>query len=280
MKRAFGGILAVGMAVALAACVSLPSGAERFDVPTWEWGKDGGMDALVSGRLAFTDDGCTLFFSEEFPESTGPVMFPNAVGVRFSNGVRAVMEESSGKVYAIEGQEFSYGGGWTPQTESWTEQCGDYSPDDVALINDLPAFTMPVSDPEPYAGAIPTSIPTLEDRGWYDVPTFEWDPAEGGDGALLEGTITMTDDGCATIEQDGHVIGLIFPNAMGKIDEGYAGGRAIFSRFPESFGVMAEDGMEVSLGGGGGDSSGQWAQLCPNSPVDTLFLVQDDNPWS
>ncbi|MDO5503732.1 MAG: hypothetical protein Q4G67_11220 [Actinomycetia bacterium] len=270
----------------LAACgtASLPAGAERFEVPTYDWGRGDGMGALLSGRLAFTEDGCTLLVSMEGDGLAQPVVFPNAAGLRFENGVRAVIEADSGKVYAVEGQEFSYGGGWVRPPESWTEQCGDYSPDDVAVINDDPANPAPTTDPEPYAGDLPTEVPSREDRGWYAVPTFAWQPADGGDSALLDGTVTMSDDGCATVESPDGIAGLVIPNAWGKNDEGYAGGRAIFAWFDTgSSGVMAEDGMEVSFAGGftdvAGDHGQQWNELCPDTPVDTLFLVQDDTPW-
>ena len=277
---------AAAAAAALTACGSatLPSGSESFDVPTYDWDKQGAMMAEVSGRLAFTDDGCTLMVPLEGDGLAEPVVFPNAAGARFSNGVRAVIEADSGKVYAVEGQEFSYAGGWVPPGESWTSQCGDYSPDDIAHINDEPALSVPSADPEPYAGTLPTEIPSREDRGWYAVPTFAWQPTDGGDSALLEGTVTMTDDGCATVESADGVTGLVIPNAWGKQDEGYAGGRGIFSWFDTgSSGVMAEEGMEVSFAGGYTDVSGDhgttWQELCPSTPVDTLFLVQDDKPW-
>lgn len=271
--------------VLLTACGSatLPTGADRFDIPSYSWDKQGGMAALVSGRLSFTPDGCTLMVSEEGDGLAQPVIFPNAAGIRFDNGVRAVIEADSGTVYAIEGQEFSYGGGWVPPSESWTQMCGDYAPDDIAHINDAPTLAMPAVAPEPYTGTLPTEIPSLAERGWYAVPTFEWDPAQAGEQALLEGTVTMTDDGCATVESPDRVTGLVFPNAWGKKDDGYAGGHAIFSWFQEGSGIMAEDEMAVSYAGGSGDVSGelgaQWEELCPSSPIDTLFAVQEHKPW-
>ncbi|SNU00418.1 hypothetical protein SAMN06298212_101134 [Ruaniaceae bacterium KH17] len=132
-------VIAVGLiTLQLAACsAATPEGAERFEIPTHKWGRDGGMDALIEGRLAFSDEGCTMILSPDDDRLPEPVVFPNAVGIEFGNGVRAVMEEKNGKLYAIEGQEFSYGGGWVRPGAVWTDQCGDYSPDDIAHINDL-----------------------------------------------------------------------------------------------------------------------------------------------
>ena len=53
-------LVASGCGVAAVGPVTLP-GAETFEVPTYAWNGDG-MDALVTGRLAFTDDGCTLIY--------------------------------------------------------------------------------------------------------------------------------------------------------------------------------------------------------------------------
>lgn len=208
MRRIPAGILAVGMATAfLSACGQEGSPNESpdasvdvgtFPIPTWEWARGDAMAAEVSGRLAIAPDGCTLMFSDD-DSLAQPVMFPNAVGMEFANGVRAVVEERSGKVYAVEGQEFSYGGGWIRPGSDWTDQRGSYEPDDIAYVNDLPAFDVPSADPTPYPGELPSEIPSSDERGWYEVPTFTWDPEDGGDGALLEGTIRMTDDGCAVV---------------------------------------------------------------------------------
>lgn len=269
----------------------LPSGTERFEVPTYAWDRQAGSDALVSGRLAFTPDGCTLMYGarprdrEDASETGEPVLFPNAVGIRFANGVRAVADEATGEVFAVEGQPFEYGGGWGSPTESWTEQCGPYEHGEVATINDEPAAEPfdgepPVPDPAP-----PTRVASAEERGWYAVPTFEWDPAEGGDSALLVGTVTMTDDGCAVIDDGAASTGLVIPNAAG-LRGAQAGddGPIIYASFPDgSQTAMASDGLEGSYGGGevgeGSEHWASWAQLCPSSPVDALWLVQDERPW-
>lgn len=267
----------------LSACgtTTLPTGAERFEVPTWDWDRSGRNEALVSGRLSLTDDGCTLMVDED--DQARPVLFPNAEGVRFDNGVRAVVEAGSGKVYAVEGQEFSYAGGWSRPGEQWTEPCGAYLPDDIAWVNDEPALPELTTAPEPATEALPTTVPSPEERGWYAVPTFSWEPTDPGEQALLTGRVTMTEDGCAVIATSDDTTGLVIPNAWGaRSVAGYAE-NAIYSWFSQSSGVMAEEGMEVAFAGGGTDLSGelgdQWRELCPHSPVDGLFAVQDDTPW-
>ncbi len=257
----------------------LPAGAQEFTVPTYEW--DGSsMEALVTGHLGFTPDGCTLIYQPGRPQSVQPVIFPDAVGVRFGNGVRAVVQEGSGRVYAVEGQSFEYGGGWVPARGAWTDRCGAWS-GDLAWINDDPASAPLTSDPPPPEEPAPTRVATEEERGWFDVPTFEWDPAQGGDAALVEGTVTMTSDGCPVVvrqDEPAPTVGLILPNAQGMAQDD--GAPFIVSTFPDGYeGVMAEEGMEISYGGGDvtDDPARQeeWDRLCPGSPVDALFLVQD-----
>lgn len=260
---------------------ALPDGAETFEVPTYDW--DGsGMDALVSGRLGFTPEGCTLMYQEGQPGSVQPVVFPDAVGVRFANGVRAVVAEGTGRVFAVEGQQFAYGGGWISDPGVWTGRCGAWE-GDVAWINDQAELEPLTTDPPPPDEPVPTAVASDEERGLYDVPTFGWDPAQGGEGALLEGNVTMTQDGCAVVAPEdapAPVVGLVFPNARGMRGD-WPGGAAIMATFPDGVEtVMAHDDLDVSFGGGyvdpsAGDDWG-WARLCPGSPVDELFLVQDN----
>lgn len=276
-------------ALTLAGCgqpYELPSGTERFEVPTYAWDRQAGVDALVSGRLAFTPDGCTLMYQDDASETGEPVLFPNAVGIRYANGVRAVADEATGEVFAVEGQRFEYGGGWFPPSPSWAEPCGPYEHGAVATINDEPAADIFDGEPPLPDSAPPTRVASAEERGWYAVPTFEWDPAQGGDNALLAGTVTMTEDGCAVIDDGAAPIGLVLPNAVG-LRGGPAGddGPVIYASFPDgSQTAMAQDGLEGSYGGGeageGSEHWTTWAQLCPDSPVDALWLVQDDQPWS
>lgn len=250
----------------------LPQGAEQFEVPTYDW--DGsGMEALVSGRLGFTPEGCTLLYQPGQPGSVQPVVFPDAVGVRFANGVRAVVHEDSGKVFGVEGQAFEYGGGWVPDPAAWGGRCGEWS-GDVAWINDQPAGEPLTGDPAPPDEPAPTRVATDEERGRYDVPTFIWDPAQDGEGALLAGTVTMTEDGCATVETDGGTIGLVLPNAWGQRQDD--GRPTIYSEFPDgSAALMAEEGMEISYAAGYHAPSADWGRLCPGSPVDEIAMVYD-----
>ncbi|KAB7741969.1 hypothetical protein GA707_17405 [Nostocoides sp. F2B08] len=259
----------------------IPSGAETFEVPTYDWTGDG-MDALVTGRLAFTDDGCTLIYQSGQEALATPVVFPDAQGVRFANGVRAVIRQGSGEVFAVEGEEFSYGGGWVTPGEAWTEPCGAYSGGDLAWINDEPAHPAPTADPPPPPEPVPTRAASAGELGWYAVPTFSWDPAQGGDQALIEGTVTMTADGCATVVREGEVVGLVLPNARGKRDPD-GDDAMILSSFPDGTETnMAMHGDPVSFAGSATEDSGpvvdQWTTLCPESPVDGLFIVQDTQP--
>jgi hypothetical protein len=66
---------------------------------------------------------------------------------------------------------------------------------------------------------------------------------------LLEGTVSLTEDGCAVLEHEARTTGLVLPNARGHLGD-YPGGAAIFSTFPELETVMAEDGAEAAYGGG------------------------------
>ncbi len=259
----------------------LPAGASTFAVPTYEWGRDGGMDAAVSGHLAFTDDGCTMIYEPGREKLARPVVFPNAVGVRYSNGVRAVVGDE-GRVYAVEGRPFSYAGGWVPPATSWLSRCGEYDGPEVAMVNDDPAQEPLETEPAPAAGPAPTRLPTAEDLGWYDVPTFDWNPEDGGDGALLEGSVSLTEDGCAVVEHESTRTGLVLPNARGHRGD-YPGGAAIFATFPHVEAVIAEAGAGAAYNGGFRDNTSElgeeWTRLCPGSPVDDLFQVYDTDPW-
>lgn len=262
-----------------AAGPALPPGAWEFTVPTYE-GSGAGMDALITGRLGFTEAGCTLIYQPGDPGSVRPVVFPDAVGVSFSNGVRAVVHERTGRVFAVEGQEFSYGGGWVPAGRTWTQGCGQWRAD-VAWINDDPADGPLTGDPAPPEQPAPTRLATEAEMGWYDVPTFAWDPAQGGDAALLEGTVSMTADGCAVVEVEDRqqTVGLVLPDAQGMRQDSRP---MIFSTFPGGGQtMMAQEGLTVSYGGGftqTAEFTTQWQRLCPRSPVDALFLVQDQMP--
>ena len=69
-------------------------------MPTYDWegaAQATSIDALVSGSLGFTPQGCTVLYLPDQPESVRPVVFPDAAGVRYANGVRAVVHETSGR---------------------------------------------------------------------------------------------------------------------------------------------------------------------------------------
>lgn len=280
-------MVGVTLVVLLAGCgqstgpATLPAGAVTFDVPTYEWGRDGGMDAGVTGHLAFTDEGCTMLYQPGQEDQALPLVFPNATGIRYSNGVRAVIDEH-GELYGVEGQQVSYAGGWVDPNESWTATCGAYDGPEVVMVNDEPAHGALETEPPPPGAAVPTRLPTAADLGWYDVPTFEWDPAEGGDAALLEGRVEFTDDGCAVIDHDGVRSGLVLPNAKGHRGD-HPGGAGIYATFPEEETLIAEPGARAFYGGGFHDNSGEfgdeWTRLCPSSAVDNLFYVYVEDPW-
>lgn len=152
---------------------------------------------------------------------------------------------------------------------------------EIAWINDEPAHPAPTADPPLPGKPVPTRAATAEELGWYAVPTFAWDPARGGDQALVEGTVTMSADGCATIVDGDDTTGLVLPNARGKRDP-VGGSAMILSSFPDGTETtMATDGDLVSFAGGtvsSADVADQWENLCPDSPVDRLFIVQDTRP--
>lgn len=262
-----------------------------FEVPTYDWGpRSGGMDALVGGTLWFTEDGCTLMSQGDGSDRvTQAVIFPNATGITYDNGVRAVVD-GNGDVFAVEGQEFSYGGGYVvePDTElgrTWLAQCPDATPRGGAVINDHPASGPLTEAPAPPDEPGPTAPTTDEELGFYEVPTFEWDPAEGGDAAEVTGTVRFTDEGCPVLEQeteDGtQLVGLVLPNAQGHDgSSGIApdGIRRVYSWLPGGAGggVMVEDGEPFSSGGGYHDATHPtWTAVCRDSPVDSVAFVYD-----
>lgn len=132
------GVLLLGLVVVL--LMQLRSGGDEvgtFTVPSYAWDGDGN-EALVSGTLWVTQDGCTLV---ESGARTYPVVFPDAVGVAYVNGARAVVD-GQGRVYAVSGQSFEYAGGFAPPgstvARAWQEQCGDPG-EETAYVNDRAA---------------------------------------------------------------------------------------------------------------------------------------------
>ena len=163
---AVGPIVGVTLVALLAGCAQntgpaqLPAGAVTFDVPTFEWGRDGGRDAGVTGHLAFTDEGCTMLYQPGQEDRALPIVFPNATGIRYGNGVRAVIDEH-GDLYGVEGQQVGYAGGWVDPNESWTATCGAYDGPEVGMINDEPAHGPLETVPAPPDAAVPTRRPLL-----------------------------------------------------------------------------------------------------------------------
>lgn len=163
---------------------------EVFEVPTYAWDGDGGDDALIAGVLAFTDTGCPMLVNPDSPESAPvAVWFPNATGVQYENGVRAVADHDGG-IFGIEGQEVNYGGGYhgDSRADEWDALCGGPPLRSSATIY-AHAELDPLDEPPPEPTIdLPTRLATDEEQGYFEVPTFEWDLAEAQEG-LTEGTL-------------------------------------------------------------------------------------------
>ena len=257
-----------------------------FKVPTYAWDKGSGMDALVSGTLWFTPEGCTLLSNGEGRERvTQAVFFPNATGVTYDNGVRAVVDPD-GSVFAVEGQEFAYGGGFVVSADSdlgkqWLAQCPGTEVREGAVINDEPtSLPSTVSPPLP-ARPGPTAPSTAGELGYFPVPTYEWKPDAGGPD-FVTGTVTLADGQCPvmTTSQGGDTeqrVGLVFPNAEGFQHGQQAPRPVIYSSLPNgSSGLMVEDEQLTGFHGRAASSNdSSWADLCAKVPVGSVFYVQD-----
>jgi hypothetical protein len=132
-------IEAAAVSLLVASCsdgsLNLPVGATEFTVPTYVWDGDAGMDAAISGVLVIDEDGCTGIDGE------GPVMFPGAIGVELADGTRAVVHETTGEVFAVEGEEFpSYAGGYGAHDTYGETLCSGSTDAEVATVNDDPAY--------------------------------------------------------------------------------------------------------------------------------------------
>ena len=256
-----------------------------FKVPTYAWDKGSGMDALVSGTLWFTADGCTLLSNGEGPDRvTQAVFFPNATGVTYENGVRAVVD-ADGSVFAVEGQEFSYGGGFGVSAESdlgkqWLAQCPGTEVREGAVINDEPSSPPSTVSPPLPAQPGPTAPSTAGELGYFPVPTYEWKPDAGGPD-FVRGTVTFVDGRCPVLAtsqgDDEQLVGLLFPNAEGFQHAQQAPRPVIYSTLPNgNSGLMVEDEQLTGVHGRTGSSNDSaWAALCTKVPVDSVFYVQD-----
>ncbi|MGO1583044.1 MAG: hypothetical protein ACTHXO_07460 [Actinomycetaceae bacterium] len=251
-----------------------PASTTSFDVPTYDWDGASAMEARVSGRLSFTDDGCTLL-SFEGDELGRPVVFPDAVGIEFENGVRGVAHESSGEVFAVEGEEFAYAGGAVPADEDWTEPCGGDEFLAATYINDEPAHGPATEEPAPVTADLPDRVGTPEERGYYEVPTYPLGPDDPVMESFAMGTVTMTEDGCPVFAGGGGTTGIALPNATGRhTDDGDVvqweiagqGGRTTFDGDDRGFGGGPADEQEHA------DLYAQWARLCPADPVTEIWL--------
>jgi hypothetical protein len=256
-----------------------------FTVPTYTWDKGSGMDALVSGTLWFTADGCTLLSSGDGPDLvTRAVYFPDATGVTYDNGVRAVVDADGG-VFAVEGQEFAYGGGFVVNPESdlgkqWLAQCPGTEVREGAVINDEPASPPSTVAPPRPARPGPTAPSTAGELGYFPVPSYEWTPDAGGPD-FVTGTVTMADGRCPvmTTSSGDHDrdVGLVFPNAEGFQHAQQAPRAVIYSTLPSgTSGLMVEDEQLTGFHGRTASSDDSaWAALCTKVPVDSVFHVQD-----
>lgn len=252
---------------------------ETFEVPTFAWDEGGGDAAQVAGALAFTDAGCPMLL---FGESATPLFLPNATGVTYDNGARAVVD-AQGRVYATEGQTMEYAGGWQePMTgefaDAWESLCGDTPARDAVYVNDIAAH-QPLTEAPERRDDLPTVPTTREEAGWFDVPTFDfdgdaWPTAEG---ALIEGTVRFSDEGCPYVEADVSRTGLVFPNAEGFQAPGTDDPRLVYSYFGDgSSAAMAQEGEPISWGGGHRPADDErWTSVCQDTPVDGIFIVQD-----
>jgi len=256
-----------------------------FTVPTYTRDKGSGMDALVSGRLWFTVDGCTLLSSGDGADLvTRAVYFPDATGVTYDNGVRAVVGADGG-VFAVEGQEFAYGGGFVVNPESdlgkqWLDQCPGTEVREGAVINDEPASPPSTVAPPLPARPGPTAPTTAGELGYFPVPSYEWKPDAGGPD-FVTGTVTMADGRCPVMTTSAgdheRAVGLVLPDAEGFQHPQQAPRAVIYSTSPSgTSGLMVEDGQLTGFHGRTASSDDSaWAAVCARVPVDSVFYVQD-----
>ncbi len=265
-----------------------PAGApilSTFKVPTYAWDGGSGMAAQVSGTLWFTPEGCTLLSNGEGRDRvTQAVFFPNATGITYDNGVRAVVDAHGG-VFAVEGQEFAYGGGFVVGADSdlgkqWLAQCPGTEVREGAIINDHPASPPPTVAPLAPATPGPTALSTAKELGYFPVPTYEW-KADVDSAGFVTGTVTFAGGRCPvmTTSTGGHEqrVGLVFPNAEGYQHAPQAPRPVIYSSLPTgTSGSMVEDEQLTGFHGrrASADDS-NWAALCATVPVASVFYVQD-----
>jgi hypothetical protein len=188
-------------------------------------------------------------------------------------------------VFAVEGQEFAYGGGFVVDEDSdlgkqWLAQCPGTEVREGAVINDEPASPPSTVAPPRPARPGPTAPSTAGELGYFPVPSYEWTPDAGGPD-FVTGTVTMADGRCPVMttsagdhERD---VGLAFPNAEGFQHAQQAPRTVIYSTLPSgTSGLMVEDGQLTGFHGRTASSrDSAWAALCTKVPVDSVFYVQD-----
>lgn len=265
-----------------------PAGApivSTFKVPTYAWDEGSGMAARVSGTLWFTPEGCTLLSNGQGRDQvTRPVFFPNATGVTYDNGVRAVVDPDGG-VFAVEGLEFAYGGGFVVSAESdlgkqWLAQCPGTEVREGAVVNDHPESPPSTVAPPAPAHPGPTAPSTAEELGYFPVPTYEW-KADGDSAGFVTGTVSFVGGRCPvmTTSTGAHEqrVGLVFPNAEGYQHDQRAPRPVIYSSLPSgTSGSMVEDEQLTGVHGRTASRNGSsWVALCATVPVDSVFYVQD-----
>lgn len=249
--------------------------AATFDVPTFVWNPaQGGDSAEITGVLAFTDAGCPLLVDGD---RVSALLLPNATGVRYTNGVRGVVD-AQGRVYGTEGQPVKYGGGWAePGTfaATWAQRCAATPTRDIAYVNDVAASGPLTALPAEPAEPLPTAPSSAEELGWFEVPTY---PLDGTRPTRLDGSIygvvRFTDEGCPYVQADGARTGLVFPNAQGFREPGTQDPRTVMGAFDDgTSGVMATEGEADGWGGGLTSDHGLWDAACGASPVEAVFVV-------
>jgi hypothetical protein len=138
-----------------------PPVVDTFEVNTYEWDGGAAMEALITGTLAFTDEGCTMLVE---PGPGGPsasaVFFPNATGVVYENGVRGVVD-GYGRIFGIEGETISYGGGSIHAGEglqtSWDERCSGTPFSQAYMVQDTTTREQPPAAPSAPSVVLPTA---------------------------------------------------------------------------------------------------------------------------
>ena len=176
-----------------------------------------------------------------------------------------------------------YGGGWHEPfggqlAADWEALCADTPARDAIVVSSVAAHDALNEAPPPPTRELPNAPSTAAELGWFPVPTHVLEDSPTRQEALIEGVVEFTDQGCPYVETDGVRTGLAFPNAEGFQQPGTDDPRMIYAYFSDgSSGVMAQEGQPISWGGGFAPSAEdeRWTSVCSDSPVDSVFIVQD-----